>query len=125
RDREATVTRAMLLAIVAACTPPSIALPDGKPGIGFDDLQYSARLHRVLAPAGRSGNLVLVDPDSHAVTAIGGFSTGTQFDANSHDFGATAVTDTGSLLAVTDRTALTLSLVDVAAAGEVASIALT
>ena len=41
-----------LLFTLAACSPPAIDLPDGSPGIGFDDLQYSPRLHRVLAPGG-------------------------------------------------------------------------
>ena len=33
----------------------SVALPDGNIGIGFDDLRYSASLHQVLVPAGRTG----------------------------------------------------------------------
>lgn len=88
-----------------------VDLPGGKPGIGFDDLQYSPRLHRVLAPAGRSGNLALVDPKTHAVTAIGGFSKAPSFDGG-HDFGITSVADTGSGLAVTDRTSDELVLLD-------------
>ncbi|MGZ7078416.1 MAG: hypothetical protein ACXVJT_03285, partial [Thermoanaerobaculia bacterium] len=52
---------------------PVIALPDGRPGIGFDDLQFS-KTYGVLAPGGRSGYLDLVDPVTRAVTAIGGFS---------------------------------------------------
>ena len=53
--------------ISLGCTSPDgtrVAMPDGAPGIGFDDLRYSSSLHRVLVPAARSGNLVLVDPDS-------------------------------------------------------------
>jgi DNA-binding beta-propeller fold protein YncE len=91
--------------------PTTIDLPSGKPGIGFDDLNYSPRLKRVLAPAGRSGNLVLVDPASRAVIAIGGFSKGKDFDGG-HDFGVTSVDDTGALLAVADRTTDELVLVD-------------
>ena len=89
----------------------AIELPGGAAGIGFDDLQYSPRLHRVLAPAGRTGKLALVDPVSHAVTAIGGFSATERFDGG-HDFGITSVTDTGTALAVTDRTSRELFLVD-------------
>ena len=59
---------------LAACSPPAIDLPDGAPGIGFDDLRYSARLHRVLVPAGRSGRVDLIDPDTLAVTPLGAFS---------------------------------------------------
>jgi DNA-binding beta-propeller fold protein YncE len=88
----------------------AIDLPGGKPGIGFDDLQYSPRLHEVLAPGGRSGKLYLIDPKTNAVTAIGGFSTAKTFEGG-HDFGVTSVADTGSMLAVTDRTSGELVLV--------------
>lgn len=80
----------------------AIDLPKGAPGIGFDDLQYSPRLKKVLAPGGRSGTLYEIDPKTNAVTAIGGFSTAPKFDGG-HDFGITSVADTGSALAVTDR----------------------
>ena len=108
------------IALCVACSSASarpattIDLPDGKPGIGFDDLGYSARLHRVLVPAGRTGALVLVDPATHAVTTIGGFSKNDKADGG-HDFGITSVDDTGSALAVTDRTSDELLLVDPAA----------
>ena len=88
----------------------AIDLPGGKPGIGFDDLQYSPRLHKVLAPGGRSGKLYLIDPKTNAVTSIGGFSTAKTFEGG-HDVGVTSVADTGSMLAVTDRTSGELMLV--------------
>src|SRR5262249_43808101 len=53
---------------------PTIPLPDGTAGIGFDDLRFSPALGKVLAPAGRSGYLDLIDPVSRSVTAIDGFS---------------------------------------------------
>jgi DNA-binding beta-propeller fold protein YncE len=107
------------LVMLFACTPalagkPSqtVELPAGKPGIGFDDLQYSSRLGRVLVPAGRSGNLDLIDPATGKVaTTIGGFSSAKAFDGG-HDFGITSVADTGSALAVTDRSSDEIVLVD-------------
>jgi len=89
----------------------AIDLPGGKPGIGFDDLQYSPRLKKVLAPGGRSGKLDLIDPATGAVTSIGGFSTAKSFDGG-HDFGITSVADTGSALAVTDRSSGELVLIE-------------
>jgi hypothetical protein len=80
----------------------AIALPRGAPGIGFDDLQYSARLG-VLVPAGRAGDLDVIDPVTHAVRAIENFSAAAEFDGG-HDVGVTSVADTGTFLAVTDRT---------------------
>jgi hypothetical protein len=88
-----------------------IALPDGAPGIGFDDLRFSPTLHRVLAPAGRTGNLALVEPNTLAVTTAGGFSKGREYDGG-HDFGATSVDEGRGLLFVTDRTSKRLDVID-------------
>jgi DNA-binding beta-propeller fold protein YncE len=103
-----------LASVLLGCAGPDgtrVVLPDSSPGIGFDDLRYSAALHRVLAPAGRSGNLVLIDPETLAVTAISGFSHGGSYDGG-HDFGATSVDEGGGFLFVTDRTSARLSAVD-------------
>src|SRR5262249_40852229 len=54
--------------------PVAIELPGGSGGIGFDDLQFSSRLGRVLAPGGRTGRLFLIDPKTLAVSFIEGFS---------------------------------------------------
>lgn len=108
-------------------SPPSgtatIPLPDGRPGIGFDDLQLS-QTYGVLAPGGRSGNLDLVDPVSRAVTAIGGFSQEPIHFAG-HDQGATAVAEGAGLLFVTDRTTRKLHAVDPTTRQIVASAAVT
>jgi hypothetical protein len=109
--------RALLIVVVLGSTaisgtPPSgIDLPDGKPGIGFDDLQYSARLGSVLAPTGRAGVLARIHTKTSQVIALGTFSKSKQFDGG-HDFGITSVADTGSGLAVTDRTTEELILLD-------------
>jgi DNA-binding beta-propeller fold protein YncE len=89
----------------------SVSLPEGAPGIGFDDLRYSAALHRVLAPSGRSGRLNLVDPVSLRVTSIAGFSARTSYEGG-HEDGPTSVAEAGSRLWVTDRTSRTLVSVD-------------
>ena len=102
--------------LVAGCRESSpsgattIALPDGRPGIGFDDLKFSPTCG-VLAPGGRSGNLDLIDPVTHAVTAIGGFSMEPIHFAG-HDQGATAVDEGGGFFFVTDRTTKKLYVVD-------------
>src|SRR5215467_12249007 len=54
--------------------PTAVPLPDGSAGIGFDDLDYSPDLKKVIVPAGRTGNLDLIDPQTLAVTTIAGFS---------------------------------------------------
>jgi DNA-binding beta-propeller fold protein YncE len=88
-----------------------LPLPGGAQGIGLDDLRYSPSMHSVLVPAGRTGNIDVVDGRTHAVTAISGFSAQTEFDGG-HDFGATSVEEVGGMLYVTDRTTEQLYVVD-------------
>jgi SAM-dependent methyltransferase len=110
-----------LAMVSAACAHPrrpepgqgvhAVAVPNGAPGIGFDDLRYASDLHRVLVPAGRSGALALVGGSSASVSVITGFSSAPTYDGG-HDFGATSADAREGLVFVTDRTAQTLSLVD-------------
>jgi hypothetical protein len=101
-------------ATATLAAPSPVALPGGAPGIGFDDLGFSAEIGRVIVPAGRSGNVDLIDPASGAVTSIGGFSTGAKFEGG-HDFGVTSACVAGGLLFATDRTSQKLVVADVAA----------
>jgi hypothetical protein len=88
----------------ATDTPPSqrVELPGGDGGIGFDDLRFSPTLHRVLAPAGRTGNLDLLDPATLAVEAISGFSSEAEFGGG-HGQGTTSVDEGPGVLFATDR----------------------
>jgi hypothetical protein len=90
-----------------------IPLPNGDPGIGFDDLRFSAALGRIIAPAGRSGRVDLVDPATHAVTAIDQFAEGISYFGG-HDFGATSADAGAGILLVTDRTTTRIYAVDAA-----------
>ena len=114
-----------LLAAACASSPTGqrVALPGGAAGIGFDDLRYSASLHRVLVPAGRTGTLDLVDPDTLAVTTIAGFGTVAGYSGG-HDDGPTSVDEGNGLLYVTDRTTGKLDVVDPTAGRIVASVVL-
>ncbi len=47
-----------------------IKMPGGTHGIGFDDIAYVPQLDRMLIPAGTTGNLVLMNPVTHALTVI-------------------------------------------------------
>src|SRR5712692_4431712 len=67
-----------------------IELPGGSDGIGFDDLQFSASLAKVLVPGGRTGNLFLVDPKTRSVDSISGFSPSKIFGGG-HGEGITSV----------------------------------
>jgi hypothetical protein len=103
--------------------PPRItpvALPDGAAGIGFDDLHYDSTLGRLLVPAGRTGNLDLVDPQTLGVTSIGGFSAQRRF-GGSHDEGTTSVDAGRGLLFAIDRTTMRLDVVDPSAGAIIAA----
>jgi hypothetical protein len=112
---------------IAGCgsspTGTSVKLPDGSPGIGFDDLRYSSSLHRLLVPGGRSGRLDLVDPGTLAVSSISGFSAKRDYSGG-HDDGPTSVEEARGMLYVTDRTTVTLVTADPAAKAIVNTTAL-
>src|SRR6266550_4314347 len=127
RYRTAVLTMAAVaLAAGPSCSSTSdgdrVGLPSSGPGIGFDDLRYSSTLHRVLVPGGRSGNLVLIDPDHLTATAIGGFATVPDFSGG-HDDGPTSVDEGKGFLFVTDRTSQKLDVVDTRATAIVGSAA--
>jgi hypothetical protein len=124
---------ALCPAALIATTPPAakpaqpaaeIAFPGGEIGIGFDDLAYSSKLNRLLVPAGRTGRLALVDPETGAVVSIAGFSTLKAFNGG-HDDGVTSVAEGDGLLFATDRTSEQLSIVDPATRSIVGHAALS
>lgn len=111
---------AVLLAAATALARPEIArptalvLPDGKDGIGFDDLRYSPELGRVLAPAGRTGKLDLIDPKTRAVESIAGFSADAKFGGG-HGAGTTSADSGGGLVFASDRGRGEVAVIDPAA----------
>ena len=103
----------LALSILSPTGPPpgTVVLPGGSGGIGFDDLQFSRSLDRVLVPGGRTGKLNLVDPRTASVTSISGFSSSSAYKGG-HGEGITSVSEGEGRLYVTDRTALALSVVN-------------
>jgi hypothetical protein len=89
-----------------------VPLPGGSPGIGFDDLRFAPVLKKVLAPGGRSGNLDLVDPDTQAVTAIGGFTASTTFAAGSHTAGTTSADEGSGVIFAIDHETQSVRVID-------------
>jgi hypothetical protein len=110
----------LMVSLFAAASPPEpprgvpLTLPGVTGGIGFDDLQLSRASGLVLVPGGRSGKLFLVDPKTRAVSEVAGFSpTGGKFEGG-HGEGITSVAEGAGRLYVTDRTSLSLLVVDAA-----------
>jgi DNA-binding beta-propeller fold protein YncE len=101
-----------------APTATAVALPEGAGGIGFDDMGFARDLHKVIVPAGRTGNLVLIDPATRAVTAISGF---TKSGAGvGHGDGTTSADEGAGLLFASDRSLQRLDVIDPSAATIVA-----
>jgi DNA-binding beta-propeller fold protein YncE len=89
-------------------------------GIGFDDLLFTPTLNLVLAPAGNTGALALIDPSSRTVTAVSGFARAAQSYHGGHDDGVTSADATGQWVFAIDRTTETLVTV-LARNGSIAS----
>jgi DNA-binding beta-propeller fold protein YncE len=99
--------------------PRAVRLGVSEGGIGFDDLGFSRGLRKVLVPAGGSGRVVLVDPDSLAVTStIRGPSTPY---AGGHGDGITSADSDGTRLFAADRTSKRLLVVNPATGALLAS----
>jgi DNA-binding beta-propeller fold protein YncE len=96
----------------ASPTPPSseVALPGGEHGSGFDDLRFAAHAGKVVAPAGGTGNLALIDPVTRTVTTIGGF--GHADATGGHEAGTTSADEGGGYLFAIDRTQLRVVVID-------------
>lgn len=104
----------MAAALAAApVTPSPLALPGADGPVGFDDLRYSTELHAVLVPAGRTGRVDLVEPQTHAVEAIGGFSA-SGAGGRGHGDGTTSADFGEGLLFASDRTQREVVVVDAA-----------
>jgi hypothetical protein len=97
-----------------------IDLPGGESGIGLDDLRYSRDLGRVLVPAGRTGNIDLIDPATGAISTIAGFGAKESYSGG-HGDGTTSVDEGAGRLFAIDRTSKKVVVVDPAAKKIVAS----
>lgn len=110
----------LALIAAAAASTAQIPIPGGQGGIGFDDLTWSPKLHRVIVPGGRTGNLDLVDLSTRRVTAIAGFSQESSFSGG-HGKGTTSADEGRGLLFASDRSKGLLVVVDPATRAIVAS----
>jgi hypothetical protein len=105
---------ALILVALGATVPSAstpLTLPDGEGGIGFDDLLFSPRLHQVLVPSGRTGRLNLVDPKTHSLVSISGFSV-SPAKAEGHGAGTTSADSGGGFIFATDRNRGVVNIVD-------------
>jgi DNA-binding beta-propeller fold protein YncE len=114
RRREVIMTPIPALALLFAAAPATLsplALPGVDGHVGFDDLRFSAELHRVLVPAGRTGRLELVEPGKHQVAEIAGFSA-SRGSGRGHGEGTTSADAGEGLVFASDRTQRTVVVAD-------------
>jgi DNA-binding beta-propeller fold protein YncE len=117
---------AACLGLVAASTPAAPApldIPGGKAGIGFDDVSFSPALGKLMVPAGRTGDLDLIDPATKQITVISGFTAHSAF-GGFHEQGVTSADAGAATLFTADRDAMKLYVVAPRARMIVASAAL-
>ena len=106
------MTHLFLVALTATLTALSpVSFPGVESGIGFDDLGFAPKLHRVLVPGGRTGKLMLVDPSALRTEFISGFSQGTEYGGG-HGQGITSADEGRGVIFVTDRSSKRLNVVD-------------
>ena len=115
----ATAARAADVNLVAKPVP----IPGGSGGVRIDDFYFDRLLGKLVLPAGRTGQLDFVDPESFVVEALGGFpvpkkSTGTPMG------GLTSADAGPGVVFATDRTDRKLYIIDGAARSILGSSAL-
>lgn len=91
--------------------PVPIPIPGGEGGVGFDDLKFSLSLNKVLVPGGNTGQLVLIDPATQAITSIGTLRLQKDYRGG-HGEGITSADEGGGFLFTIDRTALTVNVIN-------------
>jgi hypothetical protein len=89
----------------------AVSVPGGAPGVGFDDMRFSAALAQLLVPAGRTGDLELVDPSSEQIATVDGFSSQATYAGNT-SFGVTSADEGKGVIYATDRTSKMLARVE-------------
>jgi YVTN family beta-propeller protein len=88
----------------------SVGLSNDRSPITFDDMVYDTGLSKILVPANETGNLFMIDRDTHQVKAVSGFTP--QKNANGQLEGITSIASGHNLLYVTNRGAMSVSVVD-------------
>ncbi len=104
----------IMLAVALAATPVTLsplALPGADGLVGFDDLRFSAELHKIIVPAGRTGRVDLVDPETRAIDEIAGFSS-SRGAGRGHDESTTSADSGQGLIFASDRTQRALVVAD-------------
>lgn len=91
-----------------------IMLPGGEHGLGLDDMSYLPALHRIVVPAGQTGALVLIDPDSNSLRSIPGIAPTASGKPGRHgrDEGTSSAAYGDGFVFASDHTDRAIAIVD-------------
>jgi hypothetical protein len=93
-------------------------LPFNSP-ISFDEVTYDSQLHRVIIPAGESGQVALIDPANMHVQLISGFSR--QLDIANPMIGSSSVALAGGFLYGLDQETMSIKTIRLSTGSLIAS----
>jgi DNA-binding beta-propeller fold protein YncE len=96
----------------------AVGLPFNIP-ISYDDFTYDSHLHRVIIPAGETGQVALIDPTNLQAELITGFSR--QVDPADPIIGTSAVAVAGGFLYGLDQETMSIKTIDLSTGNLVAS----
>jgi len=91
-----------------------VLLPGGEGGAGFDDLNFSSNLHKVLVPGGRTGKLYLIDSKTNGISMIDGFSIDSHYPGG-HGQSITSADEGRGFILTADRDTLRINMLDLQA----------
>jgi len=100
-----------------------VLMPGGEGGTGFDDMNFSPNLHKVLVPGGRTGKLYLIDSRTKAISTVDGFSAENNYPGG-HGQSITSADEGEGFIFTTDRNSLRINAVTLQSKTVVASSAL-
>jgi hypothetical protein len=105
-SRAKTVGASVLLALMGCgAGPPAgarvVSLGGGTP-VGVDELRFSSFLQRIVAPAGGSGKLILLNPKTTEMESIAGFSSAAADGGHGHGV-TSAYPSAGDAILAIDR----------------------
>ncbi len=87
--------------------------------ISFDDFTYDSQLHRVIIPAGETGQVALIDPANMQVQFISGFSR--QVEVGNPMIGASSVAVAGGFLYGLDQATVSIKTISLSTGNLIAS----
>jgi hypothetical protein len=98
-------------AFAASLTSTAVVIPGAQKGARFDDIRFAKDIHKLLVPAGKTGELWLIDPVTGAMTVIDGFTSSGE-DKRGHHLGVSSADEGEGFIFTGDHGTRQLEAVD-------------